>query len=223
MAVLGTDERGRVIGRREEGWWHPRIIGQVGSGIVVATMSTAYAETLEATDPYCLRPGEAERLLAGHPYRRFVAIGDSVAQGIGEPVDGYVNLPWADRVAAELRAVAPDCEYLNLAQRDLLIAEVRANQLEAALAFRPDLALLSCGGNDALRASYRPDDVDAELIAIIEPLQAAGADIVTIGLFDTSTSFVIRPAVKPQVGRRMRMLAYRTGLIAKRYDAMHVY
>jgi lysophospholipase L1-like esterase len=204
-------------GRRRDGWL------VAAAGIVVPTMTTAYARLREASDPYCLRPGEAGRLLAGHPYRRFIAIGDSVAQGIGEPVEGYVNLPWADRVAAELREVAPDLEYLNLAQRDMLATQVRATQVAPALAFAPDLALISCGGNDALRASYRPDEVDEQLIAIIEPLHAAGADIVTIGMFDTSSSFAIRPAVKPQVGRRMRMLAYRTRLIAARFNAMHVY
>jgi len=46
-------------------------------------MATEYAATVEATDPYCLRDGEAAALLAGHPWRRFAVVGDSVAAGIG--------------------------------------------------------------------------------------------------------------------------------------------
>jgi hypothetical protein len=58
----------------------------------------------ESTDPYCLKAGESRQLLAGHPWRRFAVLGDSVAKGLCEPVDGYSNLQWADRIAAELRA-----------------------------------------------------------------------------------------------------------------------
>ncbi len=47
---------------------------------------------IEATDPYTLRDGEAAALLAGHPWRRFVVLGDSVAEGCCEPVDGYSRL-----------------------------------------------------------------------------------------------------------------------------------
>lgn len=63
----------------------------------------------EAADPYCLRPGEAAALLAGHPWRRFAAIGDSIAEGLGEPSPGYPDQPWIDRIAAELEdAVRPE-------------------------------------------------------------------------------------------------------------------
>ena len=37
----------------------------------------------EAADPFCLRDGEAAGLLAGHPWRRFAVLGDSIAQGLG--------------------------------------------------------------------------------------------------------------------------------------------
>src|SRR5204863_61770 len=51
-------------------------------------------------DPFRLRPGEAERLLDGHPWTRFAVLGDSIAEGVGDAVDGYGDLGWADRVAA---------------------------------------------------------------------------------------------------------------------------
>ena len=66
----------------------------------------------EAADPYCLRPGEAATLLAGHPWRRFAVLGDSIAEGVGDPVPGYEHLGWADRVAAALRQHRPDLAVL---------------------------------------------------------------------------------------------------------------
>ena len=60
--------------------------------------------TTEALDEYCLAEGESAKLLTGHPWRRFVVLGDSVAEGLCEPVPGYSELQWADRLAAELRA-----------------------------------------------------------------------------------------------------------------------
>src|SRR3954465_7011562 len=115
-----------------------------------AYMAPEYARTLESADPYCLRDGEAAELLSGHPWRRFAVLGDSVAEGLTEPVDGYHPLPFADRVRVELAATAPTLAYRNLGQRNLGAAEVRSAQLDVAVAFRPDLALLLCGANDAM-------------------------------------------------------------------------
>ena len=48
------------------------------------------ASTLsEAVDPWCLRDGESAGLLREHPWRRFAVLGDSVAEGLCEPADGY--------------------------------------------------------------------------------------------------------------------------------------
>src|SRR5690348_11098883 len=138
-------------------------------------MSAPVMSTVEGADPWCLRPGEAARLLAGHPWRRLLVLGDSVAEGLSEPVPGYPDLPWCGRVAAELRGVAPDLAYLNLGVSNTPAARVRATQLDAAVAWRPDLAMLCAGGFDSLRPTYRPDEVDAELTAMVTALQAAGA------------------------------------------------
>ena len=104
-------------------------------------------ERSEATDPYCLRSGEADALLAGHPWQRFVILGDSIAEGVGEPVPGYPPLPIAQRVTAELARLQPELAVLNLGRRNLRARQVRERQLAPALAFGPDLALVVCGAN----------------------------------------------------------------------------
>jgi lysophospholipase L1-like esterase len=184
-------------------------------------MCSEYALSREAADPYCLRVGESAALLAGHPWKRFVVVGDSVALG-GDPVQGYSELPWTDRVAAELAAVEPDLVYLNLGRRDVVAAQVRADQLDDALAFMPDLALVACGANDALRASYRPEAVDAELTGIIGSLRQRGADVMTIGLFDTTFAPAIPPRVKHLVGRRMGVLSQHTAELAVALGTIHI-
>ncbi|MFF5174569.1 SGNH/GDSL hydrolase family protein [Micromonospora sp. NPDC000089] len=181
------------------------------------------ASTLtEASDPHCLRPGESAELLRGHPWRRFVVLGDSVAEGLCEPAAGYPEVQWADRIAAELAAARPGLAYLNLGRRGLRAHEVRAAQLDAALAFAPDLALVVCGGNDAFRPSFDPDAVDAELAAMVTALRTAGADIITVGMFDVSHSPAVPESLRAGLGERMRLLSCHTGRLAARLGTLHV-
>ena len=185
-------------------------------------MATDYASTAEAADPYCLRVGEAAALLAGHPWRRFVVLGDSVAEGIGDAMDGYAAPGWADRVAAELTALAPDLVYLNLGRSDLRAGQVRQAQLDQALEFKPDLALVACGGNDALRPGYDPEAVNRELTAIITPLQEIGADVITISVVVVS-HYPRYPAwFRPTASERMRTLALHTNALAARLGTIHI-
>lgn len=176
----------------------------------------------EATDPYCLREGESARLLAGHPWRRFVVLGDSVAEGLAEPVAGYSELQLADRLAAELSAACPKLAYLNLGHRGLRAHEVHASQLEPALKFRPDLALVVCGGNDAFPATYRPEAVDVELTAMITALRTAGADVITVGIYNVSYGPNIEDWLRPGLRQRMRTLSERTGAIAAELGTLHL-
>src|SRR4051794_4392426 len=98
-------------------------------------LAAADAGSPEERDPHCLRPGEARRLLGGHPWRRFVAIGDSLVEGVGDAVPGYRDLSFTDRLAAELGAATPagSLDYLNLGRSDLRMAQVREQQLAPAL------------------------------------------------------------------------------------------
>jgi lysophospholipase L1-like esterase len=176
----------------------------------------------ESTDPYCLRAGESARLLADHPWRRFAVLGDSVAEGLAEPVEGYSDLQLADRLAAELRAACPALAYRNLGHRGLRAREVRAEQLQAALDFEPDLALVVCGGNDAFPATYKPEQVDVELTAMVTALQDAGAEVITVGIYNVSYSPVIADWLRPGLRERMRTLAERTGKLAAELGTLHL-
>jgi lysophospholipase L1-like esterase len=161
-------------------------------------------------------------LLRGAPWRRVVALGDSIAEGVREPHPGYVDLSWIDRIAGPLRTVVRGLAVTNLGLRDVRAAEVRERQLPAALDFRPDLAVVAAGGNDALRRSFVPDDVGRELNGIVGPLRGAGADVLMIELLDIVASGLVPAEHAGPLDERMRALAEVTRAVADRHGAMLV-
>ena len=171
------------------------------------------AAVTEKDDPYLTGLPRLDR----SPWSRFVVVGDSMAEGVGEPTPGYEHLGWADRVATSLHT-----EYLNLGRRKLLAGEVRESQLEPALAFAPDLAAVVCGGNDLMRHDHDPVAVERHVDAIVAALRAAGSDVILFAPFDMSRSELLpsdrRPAWRSLI-ERMGALAER---VARRHGALLV-
>ena len=159
-----------------------------------------------------------DELLDNAPWRRLLVLGDSIAVHPGDPVDGYDNRTWAARLAAALRPGA----YLNLGVPGARVAEIRAGQLEPALAFRPDLAVLAAGANDAVRRSFRPPVVEAELAAMMGPLSRAGALLVTFGCFDLGRTAPVPVAERAGVSDRLRVLGRLTARLSDRYGGVHL-
>lgn len=83
---------------------------------------------------------------------RYVAIGDSFTEGVGDELpDGSVR-GWADLVAQGLAdATGQPVQYANLAIRGRLLEPIIREQLEPALALGPTLISFNGGGNDMLR------------------------------------------------------------------------
>lgn len=83
---------------------------------------------------------------------RFVAIGDSFSEGVGDELpDGTVR-GWADLTAqAWATSLGESIEYANLAIRGKLVWPIVAEQLEPALALKPTHLSFNGGGNDMLR------------------------------------------------------------------------
>ncbi len=185
-------------------------------------MTSQRLHPAEAADPYCLDDGEAERLLAWHPWRRFVVVGDSIAEGLGDPCPGYPDQPWCDRIAAELARQAPGFEYLNLGVRETQAVDVAGTQLADALSFKPDLALVACGGYDILRVFYDPRAVESALRTIVSAFAGAGADVITVGLFDGSKSPTMPVEFKTVLRRRLQGLSALTRAVSEEYGGLHV-
>jgi len=113
-----------------------------------------------------------------HAYARYVALGDSQTEGLCDGDEPYRG--WADRLAEHLAAASPGLQYANLAVRGKLAAQVRAEQLEPALALKPDLATVVAGMNDMLRPKFDAGQVVAELEAMFAALRTAGATVATV-------------------------------------------
>ena len=115
-----------------------------------------------------------------HPWSRFVAIGDSFTEGIGdpEPRSPGGHRGWADRVAEVLGAATDDFAYANLAVRGRLLRQIAEEQAPAALELHPDLVAVSAGGNDILRPGTDPDEVAGRFEELVRGLSSEGATVV---------------------------------------------
>jgi len=150
-----------------------------------------------------------------HPWRRYVAIGDSFTEGVGDPEPNSPNglRGWADRVAEVLSQQVDDFAYANLAVRGKLIGQITANQIEPALALSPDLITFSAGGNDVIRPGADPDAVAQQFEDAVVRLSSTGATLVVFTAIDTNFTPVFR-------GIRGRVAIYNENIraIAERYD-----
>ena len=177
---------------------------------------------LELADPDCLDPAEAGALLRPAAWRRLVVLGDSVAAGVRAPLGGYRDEGFTDRVASALAASRAGFAYANHAARDRRLAEIVADQLPPALAVAPDLAIVVAGGNDALSRRYDAGRVRALLGDLLGPLAAAGALVVTVGLFDLARSGLVPDEAAAALAQRMDELDALTAAAAQEVGGLHV-
>lgn len=111
------------------------------------------------------------------PYSRFVALGDSQTEGMGDPDPRCELRGWADRLAELLGACNPDLRYANLAVRGKNARQARAEQLEPALALEPDLVAAPLGMNDVIGSSDMVQ-VHDDLDAVYRVLAASAATVI---------------------------------------------
>lgn len=112
-------------------------------------------------------------------WTRYVAIGDSLTEGIGDPGPNGVHRGWADRLAHHLADVqATPLQYANLAIRGRLLGPIITEQLAPALALEPDLVSIWGGGNDLLRPKADVTALAERLEDAIARVRATGADVI---------------------------------------------
>ncbi|PEF54613.1 lipase [Bacillus cereus] len=114
-------------------------------------------------------------------WKRFVAIGDSFTEGIGDEVEGIALKSWVDHF---VQLSVNDIEYANFAKRGLVTKEIRSQQLEKALAFKPDLVSLIAGANDVLKGRWNHYAYKEDMKCMIDTLSKTGADIMIANLPD---------------------------------------
>lgn len=129
------------------------------------------------------------------PHLRYVALGDSFTEGVGDLDPGRPNgvRGWADRVAAVLATRHPDFRYANLAIRGRKLRQIVAEQLEPALALEPDLVTVYAGANDILRPRVDIDELMTAYDAAVGRLRATGATVLVFTAFGARSSAFYKP------------------------------
>lgn len=152
-----------------------------------------------------------------HPWTRYVAIGDSFSEGIGDPEPASPGgfRGWADRVAEVLAESTKDFAYANLAIRGRLLQQIIDEQIEPALELGPDLITISAGGNDIIRPGTDPDEIASRVDGAIERLRSNGATVVLFNGPDIGMTPVLNRS-------RGKVAIYNENLrtIAQRHDAI---
>jgi lysophospholipase L1-like esterase len=147
-----------------------------------------------------------------HPWHHFVAMGDSFTEGVGDSVDGFAELGAVDRIAAALKQSNPDLRYTNLAQRGLVVSEIREQQLETALRLKPDVVCVVAGANDIMTGRFSADRWETEFRIVYEALTQAGATVIAANIPEFP---VLRTLKEPLQARVMGNIARGNGVIER--------
>ena len=125
----------------------------------------------------------------------FAILGDSAASGVGDSDKNGVTRGWSYYLAKHFQ---DPLVYVNLSRPGAQSAEVLQDQLPKALMFKPDIAAVIVGGNDALRNGFDPNKLHQNLRATISELKKSGAEVLLLQLHDP-TRIVPLPKLLAQV------------------------
>jgi lysophospholipase L1-like esterase len=156
---------------------------------------------------------------AAGPWRRYVALGDSMSEGLMDHTPAGPMWGWADRLAQKL-ADSQDQEirYANLAVRGSIAAQVHDEQLPVAMALEPDLASVVAGVNDLLRPRFDLKETIWNVENAWAQLRAAGATVLSFTFPDITSSMVL----PPHYARRLASLNHAIRTAAARHDVLVV-
>ncbi|GAA1516492.1 lysophospholipase L1-like esterase [Agromyces terreus] len=114
-------------------------------------------------------------------FHSYAAIGDSFTEGVGDEMpDGTVR-GWADFVAMGLALAAQEpIGYANLAIRGRKLGPIIDEQLDAAIALKPELLSFNGGGNDMLRPRMDEQMTAARFRQAINRIREAGIHVLML-------------------------------------------
>ncbi|MER8046200.1 SGNH/GDSL hydrolase family protein [Streptomyces sp. NPDC094032] len=180
---------------------------------------TGPAGTGDGTDP---RAGTAPPSGTARGPVRFVVLGDSLSEGVGDRVGGRWR-GWAALLAEALRADDAATAFTNLAESGAQSREVAERQLPAALALEPRLASVVVGVNDTLRRTFDIERLARRLDHVCAELTAAGAVLLTACLPDPGLMLGLPAPLARPLARRQRSVNAVVHALSARYDAVHLH
>ncbi|GAA3782561.1 SGNH/GDSL hydrolase family protein [Streptomyces coacervatus] len=151
---------------------------------------------------------------------RFVALGDSLTEGVGDPVaDGWRG--WAALLAGGL-AEEP-VEFTNLAVSGAQTREVLEQQTPAGLALKPDVVSVVIGVNDTLRCTFDIHAVAERLDKVYAAFTKQGATLLTACLPDPGSMLGLPGSLARPLARRQRAVNRVVHALSDRYGAVHLH
>ncbi|MFF7332387.1 GDSL-type esterase/lipase family protein [Streptomyces sp. NPDC008150] len=151
---------------------------------------------------------------------RFVALGDSLTEGVGDPVDGAWR-GWAALLADGLSG--GPVEFHNLAVSGARTRDVAERQCAPGLALRPDVVSVVAGVNDTLRGSFDIRTVAACLDEVCGAFAAQGAVLLTACLPDPGAMLGLPGLLGGPLARRQRAVNAVVHALSERYGAVHLH
>jgi lysophospholipase L1-like esterase len=137
-------------------------------------------------------------------WRRYVALGDSLSEGLGAPAPGGATRGWALLLADRLREDRPGLEFTNLAVRGYMVRHVLRRQLTPALELQPDLVSIFVGGNDCLfSAAFATEQFAGDLDRLVAPFAERGSTVVMSTLPDLTACSPIPPPYRSKLRQRL--------------------
>jgi len=121
-------------------------------------------------------------------WNTFVALGDSIVEGIGDIYLGYENKGWVDIVGRELIKSNPGMKYFNFGVGGSTVKEVINNQVKRALDKDPGLIILTIGGNDARDPGWTSSMFSQQYSGLIKSLMLPDVTLVTMTYPNTNIS-----------------------------------
>ncbi len=153
---------------------------------------------------------------------RFVALGDSLTEGVGDPVgDGWRG--WAALLAPSLAGTPGTVEFTNLAVSGAQTHDVLERQTPAARGLGPDLVSVVIGVNDTLRRTFDIRAVAAHLDEVYAAFTREGATVLTACLPDPGAMLGLPSALARPLARRQRAVNTVVHALSERYGAVHLH
>ncbi|NDE55150.1 MAG: SGNH/GDSL hydrolase family protein, partial [Actinobacteria bacterium] len=113
-------------------------------------------------------------------YNRFIALGDSMTEGMQDEVINGRYRGWADRVADVMAENYENFTYANLAIRGKLVGQVHREQVPVAvgLANGPSTIIsFHAGANDVIRPKYDPTKTIETYNDAVDQITKSGATL----------------------------------------------
>ncbi|MET7940938.1 SGNH/GDSL hydrolase family protein [Streptomyces sp. NPDC005302] len=153
---------------------------------------------------------------------RFVALGDSLTEGVGDPV-GDRWRGWAALLARGLAPVDAAVEFTNLALSGAQSRDVLERQTPEALALRPDIVSVVIGVNDTLRCTFDIHSVAERLDTVYAAFRARDTLVMTACLPDPGSMLGLPGALARPLARRQRAVNTVVHALSERHGALHLH